>query len=124
MGDFGRFIVKRSLNIVIVLFSTLILTMTLLGPTMDKILLDATRSAVVEETIRSNIKFQNTEDRQNYIDQRIDLQIKIFATSNEALRPDISSSTILAAPGALGSSQGTNNKHQVSGDISAVNTGQ
>jgi peptide/nickel transport system substrate-binding protein len=51
-------------------------------------------------------------------------QIKIFATSNEALRPDISSSTILAAPGALGSSQGTNNKHQVSGDISAVNTEQ
>jgi peptide/nickel transport system substrate-binding protein len=51
-------------------------------------------------------------------------QIKIFATSNEALRPDISSSTILATPGALGSSQGTNNKHQVSGDISAVNTEQ
>ena len=51
-------------------------------------------------------------------------QIKIFATSNEALRPDISSSTILAAPGALGSSQGTNNKHQVSDDISAVNTEQ
>lgn len=51
-------------------------------------------------------------------------QIKIFATSNEALRPDISSSTILAAPGALGSSQGTNNKHQVSGDIAAVNTEQ
>ena len=38
-------------------------------------------------------------------------QIRIFATSNEALRPDISSSTILVAPGALGSSQGTNNNN-------------
>jgi peptide/nickel transport system substrate-binding protein len=34
-------------------------------------------------------------------------QIKIFATSNEALRPDISSSTILAAPGT-GTNQTTN----------------
>ncbi|HEX2471226.1 MAG TPA: ABC transporter permease, partial [Nitrososphaera sp.] len=76
MGDFGRFLVKRSLNMVIVLLSTLILTMALVGPTMDKILLDATRASVVEETNNSDIKFQNTEERQNYIDQRIDLQIK------------------------------------------------
>ncbi|MGH9989127.1 MAG: ABC transporter permease, partial [Nitrososphaera sp.] len=76
MGDFGRFLVKRSLNMVIVLLSTLILTMALVGPTMDKILLDATRASVVEETNKSDIKFQDTEERQNYIDQRIDLQIK------------------------------------------------
>jgi peptide/nickel transport system substrate-binding protein len=35
-------------------------------------------------------------------------QIKIFATSNDALRPDISSSTILAAPGP-GENETTNN---------------
>jgi peptide/nickel transport system substrate-binding protein len=43
-------------------------------------------------------------------------QIKIFATSNDALRPDISSSTILAAPGAPSFSQSTNNNNQMGGD--------
>jgi peptide/nickel transport system substrate-binding protein len=52
-------------------------------------------------------------------------QIRIFATSNEALRPDISSSTILAAPGALGSSQGTNlNNNQIGGNNSALDIAQ
>jgi peptide/nickel transport system substrate-binding protein len=43
-------------------------------------------------------------------------QIKIFATSNDALRPDISSSTILAAPGAPSFSRSTNNNNQMGGD--------
>jgi peptide/nickel transport system substrate-binding protein len=43
-------------------------------------------------------------------------QIKIFATSNDALRPDISSSTILAAPGAPSFSQSNNNYNQMGGD--------
>jgi peptide/nickel transport system substrate-binding protein len=47
-------------------------------------------------------------------------QIRIFATSNEALRPDISSSTILAAPGALGSTQGTSNDDQTGGNNYAL----
>jgi peptide/nickel transport system substrate-binding protein len=47
-------------------------------------------------------------------------QIRIFATSNEALRPDISSSTILAAPGALGSTQGTSNDDQSDGNNYAL----
>jgi peptide/nickel transport system substrate-binding protein len=51
-------------------------------------------------------------------------QIRIFATSNEALRPDISSSTILAAPGALGSTQGTNNNNQLGSNNSAVDIAQ
>jgi hypothetical protein len=51
-------------------------------------------------------------------------QIRIFATSNEALRPDISSSTILAAPGALGPTQGTNNNNQLGGNNSAVDIAQ
>jgi hypothetical protein len=51
-------------------------------------------------------------------------QIKIFATSNEALRPDISSSTILAAPGAIGSNQSTNNNNnsQMAGNQTATDT--
>jgi hypothetical protein len=52
-------------------------------------------------------------------------QIRIFATSNEALRPDISSTTILAAPGALGSTQGTNlNNNQIGGNNSALDLAQ
>jgi peptide/nickel transport system permease protein len=95
LGDFGRFLVKRSLNMVIVLFSTLILTMTLLGPTMDKILLDATRSSVVEETNHSNIKFQSTEERQNYINQKIDLQIKAIGLDEPWFSPKRFTNTVL-----------------------------
>ena len=95
MGDFGRFLVKRSLNMVIVLLSTLILTMALVGPTMDKILLDATTASVVEETNNSDIKFQDTEERQNYIDQRIDLQIKAIGLDEPWYSPKRFTNTVL-----------------------------
>ena len=80
---------------IIVLFSTLVLTMTLLGPTMDKILLDATRSSVLEETNRSDIKFQNTRERQNYIDQRIQLQIKSIGLDEPWYSPKRFTNTVL-----------------------------
>jgi peptide/nickel transport system permease protein len=80
---------------VIVLFSTLILTMALLGSTMDKILLDATRSTVVEETNHSNIKFQNTQERQNYVDQRIELQIKAIGLDEPWYSPKRFTNTVL-----------------------------
>jgi peptide/nickel transport system substrate-binding protein len=53
-------------------------------------------------------------------------QIRIFATSNEALRPDISSNTILAAGGALGFPQATNNNNnnQIGGNNSALDVAQ
>jgi peptide/nickel transport system substrate-binding protein len=51
-------------------------------------------------------------------------QIKIFATSKEALRPDISSSTILAAPGAIGSNQSTNNNNQMDNDQTVADRAQ
>jgi peptide/nickel transport system permease protein len=95
LGYFGSFLVKRSLNMVIVLFSTLILTMALVGPTMDKILLDATRASVVEETNNSDIRFQNTEERQNYIDQRIDLQIKTIGLDEPWYSPKRFTNTVL-----------------------------
>ncbi len=80
---------------IIVLFSTLVLTMTLLGPTMDKILLDATRSSVLEETNRSDIRFQNTQERQNYIDQRIQLQIKSIGLDEPWYSPKRFTNTVL-----------------------------
>ncbi|MDQ3808175.1 MAG: hypothetical protein M3298_08410, partial [Thermoproteota archaeon] len=51
-------------------------------------------------------------------------QIRIFATSNEALRPDISSNTILAAPAAPGSIQGTNSDNEIGGNNFAVDAVQ
>jgi peptide/nickel transport system permease protein len=80
---------------VIVLFSTLILTMALLGSTMDKILLDATKSSVVEETNRGNIKFQNTQERQHYIDQRVELQIKAIGLDEPWYSPKRFTNTVL-----------------------------
>lgn len=80
---------------IIVLFSTLVLTMTLLGPTMDKILLDATRSSVIEETNRSDIKFQSTRERQDYIDQRIQLQIKSIGLDEPWYSPKRFTNTVL-----------------------------
>jgi peptide/nickel transport system permease protein len=80
---------------IMVLFSTLVLTMILLGPTMDKILLDATRSSVTEETNRSDIKFQNTRERQNYIDQRIQLQIKSIGLDEPWYSPKRFTNTVL-----------------------------
>jgi peptide/nickel transport system permease protein len=80
---------------IIVLFSTLILTVSLLGPTMDKILLDAIRFSVIEEVNHSNIKFQNTQERQNFINQRTDLQIKTIGLDEPWYAPKRFTNTIL-----------------------------
>ncbi|AFU59611.1 peptide/opine/nickel ABC uptake transporter, permease protein [Candidatus Nitrososphaera gargensis Ga9.2] len=76
MGGFGRFLIKRSINMVIVLFATLVLTLALLGPTMDRVLLEAIRFYIVEEVNHSDIRFQTAEEREAFINNRIDLQVK------------------------------------------------
>src|SRR5919109_3238864 len=80
---------------VIVLFCTLMLTVSLLGPTMDKILLDAIRFSVIEEVNHSNIKFQNTQERQNFINQRTDLQIKTIGLDEPWYAPKRFTNTVL-----------------------------
>jgi ABC-type microcin C transport system permease subunit YejB len=49
----------------------------------------------VEETNNSDIKFQNTEERQNYIDQRIDLQIKAIGLDEPWYSPKRFTNTVL-----------------------------
>ena len=44
---------------ILVLFATLLITILLLGPTLDKILLENIRTQVVDEVNASNLKFQN-----------------------------------------------------------------
>lgn len=95
MGGFGRFLIKRSINMVIVLFATLVLTIALLGPTMDKILLEAIRFNIVEEVNQSNIKFQTPEERETYVKSRIDLQIKNIGLDEPWYAPKRFANTVL-----------------------------
>ncbi len=60
----------------IVVFSTLVLTIALLGSTLDKILTDAIRYDVGNAISQGKMQFQNSEERQNFINSQIQLQIK------------------------------------------------
>ena len=74
-----RFVITRSINIIIVVFSTLILTVALLGSTMDKILIDAIRFDVVNAVNQeTKYQFHSSEERQKYLNSQISLQIKTF----------------------------------------------
>ena len=62
----------------VVIFSTLVLTLALLGSAMDKILIDSARYDVVNSVIQGKYKFQSLDERQKYINTQIQLQVKIL----------------------------------------------
>jgi peptide/nickel transport system permease protein len=76
MAGFHQLLIRRSINLIIVLFLVLVLTVSLLGETMDKILADNIRQEVVGSLIDSKIKFQSPRDQQAYVNQQIQLSIK------------------------------------------------
>jgi peptide/nickel transport system permease protein len=76
MAGFYRVLIRRSINLVIVLFLVLVLTVSLLGETMDKILTDNIRQEVIGSVVDSKIKFQDAKAQQAYMDQQIKLRIK------------------------------------------------
>jgi peptide/nickel transport system permease protein len=76
MAGFYRMLVRRSINLLLVLFLVLVLTVILLGETMDKILTDNIRQEVIGSLIESKIKFQNAQAQQAYIDDQIELRIR------------------------------------------------
>ena len=78
MSRFHYFLIKRSINIVVVIFSTLVLTLALLGSAMDKILIDSARYDVVNSITQGKYKFQSLDERQKYINSQIQLQVKIL----------------------------------------------
>lgn len=80
---------------VIVLFATLVLTIALLGPTMDKILTDAIRYYVVEEISQKKIQFPNAIERQRFIDDRINQQVKIIGLDEPWYAPKRFANTVL-----------------------------
>ena len=60
----------------IVLFSILVLTISLLGPTMDNVIKDSIRYNVIDSLSNQKIEFKDLTERQRYIDQQIALQTK------------------------------------------------
>jgi peptide/nickel transport system permease protein len=64
------------MNMMIVLFVTLTMTIGLLGETMDKILKNTVNVDIVAQVNEGHIKFDSIQDRQKYIDSQKDLQYK------------------------------------------------
>lgn len=95
LGGFGRFVVKRSMNMIIVLFATLVLTISLLGPTMDKILVEAIKFSVVEEITTKELEFQTADDRQKYIDNQVAIQISTLGLDEPWYSPKRFTNTVL-----------------------------
>jgi peptide/nickel transport system permease protein len=96
LGGFGRFLLKRSINMVIVLFVTLVLTISLLGSTMDKILVDTIRLSVVEEVnYNRDLRFSTAAERQRYIDERTDLQVRTLGLDEPWYSPKRFTNTVL-----------------------------
>ncbi len=58
------------------LFSTLTLTIALLGSTMDKTLIDSINASVKEEVSQQKITFHSTDEYRKYVDVKIEQQIK------------------------------------------------
>ena len=73
-----KVILFRSLNMILVLFVTLLVTILLLGPPLDKILLENIRTQVVDEVNQSNLKFQNPSARLSYVNSQIAYKITIL----------------------------------------------
>ncbi len=80
---------------IIVLFATLVLTVSLLGPTMDKILTDAIKFNVVEEITQKELQFSTLEERQTFIDNRVKDQITTFGLDEPWYAPKRFTNTVL-----------------------------
>src|SRR5215203_1872405 len=76
ISGFLFFLCKRIITMFIVLFSILVLTISLLGPTMDDVIKNTVRSNVIDSLSNQKIEFKDLTERQRYIDQQISLQIK------------------------------------------------
>lgn len=75
-SGFLFFLCKRIITMFIVLFSVLVLTISLLGPTMDDVIKDTIRFNVIDSLSNQKVEFKDLTERQIYIDQQIALQIK------------------------------------------------
>jgi len=71
----------------LVLFSTIIITVILLGPTLDKLLVDTIHREVIDEVNQGTLKFQNSDERLAYISNQKELKSKTFGLDQDSLNP-------------------------------------
>jgi peptide/nickel transport system permease protein len=79
----------------LVVFSTLVLTLALLGSTMDKILIDAVRFNEVNSVNEGKFQFQSPDQRQKYIDTQTLLHIKTLGLDEPWYSPKRFANTLL-----------------------------
>ncbi|MCS7140919.1 MAG: ABC transporter permease [Candidatus Nitrosocaldus sp.] len=75
---FGRFLVKRAVNMFIVLFFTIFITIALLGPSMDNILRLAVEHEVRQEIInnRALVSGMSTQELERYTREQIESRMR------------------------------------------------
>lgn len=83
----ARTLLFRSINMFLVLFSTILITVILLGPTLDKLLVDAVRNQVIDEVNQGTLKFQNLEERSSYINNQIQFRSKTLGLDQDSFNP-------------------------------------
>jgi peptide/nickel transport system permease protein len=76
MTNFLYFIAKTTAYRILVVIVTLIITLILLGSTMDKLLLDQIRYDAVNSAAQNQIHFKTPSQRQAYVSEQINLKIK------------------------------------------------
>jgi peptide/nickel transport system permease protein len=79
----------------LVVFSTMVLTLVLLGSTMDKILIDAVRFNEVNSVNEGKFQFQSPDQRQKYIDTQTILHIKTLGLDEPWYSPKRFANTLL-----------------------------
>jgi peptide/nickel transport system permease protein len=71
----------------LVLFSTIFITVILLGPTLDKLLVEAVRNQVIDEVNQGTLKFQNSDERSTYINNQIEFRSKTLGLNQDSFNP-------------------------------------
>lgn len=76
---YGRFMLRRAIHMTVVLFFTLLITIVLVGPTMDNILKSSIERGVRDEVISNKslvAGLKNSKELENYITSQIDARMK------------------------------------------------
>ena len=75
------------MNMMIVLFVTLVMTIGLLGDTMEKVLKNSVNVNVLDQVNKGGIKFESIQDRQKYIDAQKDFEYKTLGLNEPWYSP-------------------------------------
>jgi peptide/nickel transport system permease protein len=70
-----------------VLFATLFLTVILLGPTLDKLLVDSIRNQVIDQVNQGTLKFESSDERSSYINNQIQFKLKTSGLDQDSFTP-------------------------------------